>query len=415
MLKIGTTDTELTARLSSATPAIDEGGKVALPCRMLSDIVRALGTEEDVRLETNEKEAALATQSEAGKNRYALRVHPAEDFPELARFPDEGAFTLRAATLSDAISRVAPAASGATDASRPVLTGVLFDFSEEGATLVATDSFSMTLYKGKLEGAPKEGRAIIPAKSLKAVARLCAMGPEQVEVAMTKGHAIFRVGGSLMLAIRLIEGTFPEHTRLIPREQQGGASAFAKEYAAEPGALIDALSRVGLFARQSTGAPVPITLSFSDSPEQSSLDGSASRSISAVSQEVGSGTENIPVEPAEASAKDVPGKSSGGAADGMRIAFNPDFLLRAVKTCRGANDDGADGEDGPEKVLFCLNAPLRPAVIRPRGDSKVLTLIMPMRDTEAAQEARKTRAAPEEYKTDAVANAEENAGAAIEA
>jgi len=371
-LAIGATDTELTARLSSGAPDIREGGRAALPCRMLHDIVKALDGEATVHLEANDKEAALATQD--GKNTYSLRLMAAENFPELLEFPNEaeGSFTLEAAKLAEAIASVAPTAS--TDNTRRVLTGVLLAFGSDEAALVATDSYRMAVYSGKLEGAPAEGQAIIPAKALREVARLCGMGPEKIEVAITPNAAMFRVGG-VMLATRLIAGQFPDHAKLMP---SGAGATFAKEYAADAGSLAEALGRVSLFARRSSGPPVPITLSFSENPEEATLEGTASVRISAVSDEIGSGAESVPVENSREPAKETKG-------DGMEISFNPEYLIQAAKTCReaGANEDGGSG-----KVLFCLNDPLKPAVVRPEGDSPITVMIMPMRNPNAEKKVQ---------------------------
>jgi len=366
-LAIGATDTELTARLSSGAPDIREGGRAALPCRMLHDVVKALDAEATVHLEATDKEAALSTQD--GKNTYSLRLMASASFPELVGFPDEaeGSFTLDAAKLAEAISSVAPTAS--TDNTRPVLTGVLMTFSSDRAALVATDSYRMAVYSGKLEGAPKEGQAIIPAKALREVARLRGMGPDRIEVAITPNAAMFRVGG-VMLATRLIAGQFPDHEKLMP-----AGATFAKEYAADANSMAEALGRVSLFARRSSGPPVPITLSFSENPQEATLEGSASAKLSAVSDEIGSGAESVPVENSRESAKET-------KDDGMEISFNPEYLLQAVKTCRqaGANEDGGSG-----KVLFCLNDPLKPAVIRPDGESPIMVMIMPMRNPNAVE------------------------------
>ncbi len=372
VLAIGATDTELTARLSSSAPDIQEGGRAALPCRMFHDIVKALDAEATVHLEASDKQAALATQD--GKNTYSLRLMAAENFPELAEFPDQdgSSFTLEAARLAEAIASVVPTAS--TDNTRPVLTGVLLAFGSDGATLVATDSYRMAVYSGKLEGAPTEGRAIIPAKALREVARLCSMGPERIEVAITQSAAMFRVGSSasgVMLATRLIVGQFPDHKKLMP-----AGAIFAKEYAADAGALAEALGRVGLFARGSSGPPAPITLSFSGDQQEATLEGTASARISAASDEVGSGAESVPVENFRESANESNG-TKGTRDDGMEISMNPEYLIQAVKTCHGA---GASENGGSGKVLFCLNDPLKPAVVRPEGESPVMVMIMPMRN-----------------------------------
>lgn len=130
--------------------------------------------------------------------------------------------------------------------------------------------------------------------------------------------------------------------------------------------------------------------------------------ISAVSQEVGSESESVPV----TSAKD-----SGG--EGIEISFSPEYLTGAARTCRASlaatEKDGVSG-----KVLFRLNDPLKPAVIEPEGDSAVTLMVMPIKNPNAgvkvgATPSREEKAAgnqsPESQETEAPELGPEKLGA----
>jgi len=122
--------------------------------------------------------------------------------------------------------------------------------------VVTTDSYRMMVSCERSEKvAHPAGAAIIPARALKEAARLCAMGPELIDVALTDNSAFFRVGG-VMLSTRLIAGSFPEYRKLLPEGE-----AFEHTFSVNTGELLEVLKRVNLFAaRQSPPVPVRLTL-----------------------------------------------------------------------------------------------------------------------------------------------------------
>ncbi len=347
VLTVSTTDTELTARLQPKTTRIHEGGRTALPARILSDVARSMHRDIEITICADENEAALETS--AGTNRYSLRVYPPEDFPGLPRFPEEGGFSLKTQTLADAISRVAPTAS--TDRTRPVLTGALFSFTREGAAIAATNSFRLTVWEGELDGVPREGRAVIPARALAEVRRLCSAGSEDVEMALTGDHAFFRAGKSgVMLATRLIGEEFPDYRKLLPE-------SFEKEYTVEAGELTAALCRANLFSERGD-SPTPVHLCFHGGDGLTG-ENAGYLSISVVGREIGSASESVGA------------RLTKGEGD-FAVSFNPRFLIESLKAA--APPDGGSGE-----LLFRVNEPLKPVVVRPKDGGGVTELIMPMR------------------------------------
>jgi hypothetical protein len=102
----------------------------------------------------------------------------------------------------------------------------------------------------------------------------------------------------------------------------------------DAGVLKDSLKRVNLFAARQH-PPIPVKLAFSHAEGTPS---GGELTISVQSSEMGGATERI--------AADVPeGKS-------FEITFNPAYLMDGVATA------------GAEKVVFRLNEPLKPAILR---------------------------------------------------
>src|SRR5579884_2625948 len=104
---------------------IDGDGAIVLPGKTLVDIARLLPADE-VTIEHRAAESVVHVVS--GSASYTLHTYNPEDFP---RLPDVGAiqtFAVDRESLLETITRVARAAS--RDEARPVLTGVLVQFTE---------------------------------------------------------------------------------------------------------------------------------------------------------------------------------------------------------------------------------------------------------------------------------------------
>ena len=151
---------------------------------------------------------------------------------------------LDAPQLKEMIEQVAFAA--ADDDSRPVLTGVLVQVSDEKITFAAADSFRLAVRVADLPGDDHpRGDILIPARTLTELARILpAEGPVEMIVTPNRSQVLFHTP-SLDLVSRLIEGTFPPFRNIIPKESTTRAVVETKEFAA-------AVKSSALFARDSS-------------------------------------------------------------------------------------------------------------------------------------------------------------------
>src|SRR5581483_10203665 len=138
-LRLAATDMELSVR--AAVPARVEGdGAVVLPGRTLVDIARLLPADE-VTLEHRASESVVHVSS--GSASYTLHTYNAEDFPRLPDLAQAQTFAVERGPLLETINRVARAAS--RDEARPVLTGVLVQFTGDKLVMAATDSYRLAV------------------------------------------------------------------------------------------------------------------------------------------------------------------------------------------------------------------------------------------------------------------------------
>ncbi|HMC05875.1 MAG TPA: DNA polymerase III subunit beta [Solirubrobacterales bacterium] len=325
-LTLRATDTELalTATLTDAT--VEAEGAVLLPGRLLGDVVRSLPPGEvTLALRGEQRDVELT----AGSARFHLRTLAAEDFPRLPEM-DDGGVTLPARPLAETIDRVARAAS--RDEVRPILTGVLFHAEGTRLTMVATDSYRLSVKHTELESSLSEGiEANVPARALRELARVIAQeGADEVAMSLARNQAVFRVG-TVVLSSRLIDGQFPSWRQLIPE-------SFEHEVRLPRDELLEVARRISQLAQRNA----PLRFAFGD----------GELTVAAETPEVGDASEAMP---------------APYSGDPLEIAFNPQFVI-----------EGLESVDGEELVIK-LSSPLRPGLLEPAGRDDFSYLVMPIR------------------------------------
>ena len=150
------TDEEITIQTEMEVEALEEGQTV-VPGRLLSEAVRKMPAGM-VTL------GATGTEVEIQGNgpRFSLRPLNVEEFPLQPETTDEGV-EIDGEMFTEAINQVTVAAS--MDSARPILTGVLFDSSDQGLRMVATDSYRLATRA--LPGVQIDGSRLVPARGLR--------------------------------------------------------------------------------------------------------------------------------------------------------------------------------------------------------------------------------------------------------
>ncbi|HTZ04893.1 MAG TPA: DNA polymerase III subunit beta [Gaiellaceae bacterium] len=321
-LQLAATDMELSLR-ATVSAQVEGDGAIVLPGRTLVDIARLLPSDE-VSIEHKPTESVVHVVS--GSASYTLNAFNPEDFPRLPATDSVPTFTVDREALLETISRVGRAAS--KDESRPVLTGILVQFTADKLVMAATDSYRLAVKETALARSAAELEAIVPGRALTELARL-ATGDGEVEIGVHENQVLFAVDG-VWLTTRRIDGQFPNYRQLLPE-------AFEHELTLPRGELLDVVRRAAVMIQRST----PLQLRFAE----------GELTVIARTHEVGESTESMPV---------------GFTGDTLEIGFNADFLRDGLESMTG--DD----------VRFKLISPLRPAVLQ--GESDDFTyLVMPIR------------------------------------
>src|SRR5579859_4684088 len=168
--RLSATDMELSLR-ATVEATLEGDGAIVLPGKTFADIARLLPAAE-VEIEHRPAESVVHVTS--GTASYTLHTFNPEDFPRLPELEAMPTFSVARESMLETIGRVARAAS--RDESRPVLTGILVQFSGSKIVMAATDSYRLAVKETELSGKAPELEAIVPSRALQELARIAGSG-----------------------------------------------------------------------------------------------------------------------------------------------------------------------------------------------------------------------------------------------
>jgi len=216
-LTLTATDMEIAVVEDVAATSIRNGACTA-PAATLYEIVRRLPEGAEVEFDHPGGDAPLAVR--AGRYATSLVVLPIEDFPSMTAGTLPHKFPVDAQDLRGLIDRTRFAIS--TEETRYYLNGIYLHAAESDGVrvlrAVATDGHRLARVQVDLpEGAVGMPGVIIPRKTVAELRKLLDEATGGVELALSDTRIQFTVG-SITLTSKLIDGTFPEYDRVIPRD-----------------------------------------------------------------------------------------------------------------------------------------------------------------------------------------------------
>ena len=204
--------------IDAAEARIETAGQITAPAHTLYEIVRKLPEGSEVSLNYSGDDPRL--QVRAGRYKVNLPVLPAGDFPVM---PPEGLsprVEVDTVGLMRLIDRTRFAIS--TEETRYYLTGIylhtLVVDGRQTLRAVATDGHRLALADMPApEGAAGTPGVIVPRKTIQEARRLMEDAGETVEVQLSAQKVRFDFGKAALTS-KVIDGSFPDYTRVIPRE-----------------------------------------------------------------------------------------------------------------------------------------------------------------------------------------------------
>jgi DNA polymerase-3 subunit beta len=320
------TDMDVSLRVPVEAQVV-RAGNVVLPARLFLDVVRSLpASEVSLELRPAEQDVELISASAT----FHIRTLRSEDFPP---FPDSDPTSAVAMPVESFIQTATKVAGSASrDETRPVLTGILVSAADQELSMVATDSYRLSVKETKLDSAlPTSFEVNVPARALQELARLGAGADgDQLSISVLQNQVVFTLG-KVILSSRLIDGQFPNYRQLLPE-------SFEHELRISASELTEVVRRISLLAQKNA----PLRLAF----------GPGELTVSAQTPDVGEARESLPV---------------GFQGESLEIGFNPEFLRDGLEAV----------EEGD--LLLKLISPLRPGLIESADGDGFRYLIMPIR------------------------------------
>ena len=327
-IKLTATDLDLEIVESIAAEVL-QPGSATMPAHMLYDIVRKLPDGAQLELiQTGDKGRVSIL---AARSKFALQSLPPEDFPDLSSGEFSNRFSLPAVDLRFLIERTRFAIS--TEETRYYLNGIYFhDVGGKHLRAVATDGHRLAQSQLALpEGASGMPGIIVPRKTVLELVKLLEGEDGEVEVSISSQKIRFS-SGKLVLTSKLIDGTFPDYERVIPRNNDKILEADTKQFS-------EAVDRVS-------------TISFEKSRAVKLALSAGKLSMVVNNPDSGSAEEEIHVT---------------YDRDAMEIGFNSRYLLDVASQVKA------------ETMRFEFADAGSPTVVRDPKDEHSLFVLMPMR------------------------------------
>ncbi len=328
-IKLTATDLDLQI-VETFSADVETAGAITVSAHTLFEIARKLPDGSQVQLHAADGRMAV----NAGRARFSLATLPRDDFPMIAEGDLPTSFELPAASLIQIIDKTRFAIS--TEETRYYLNGIFLHVADDGGPVLkaaATDGHRLArVTLPQPAGAEGMPDIIVPRKCIAEVRKLIdESGDNVVQIDLSASKIRFTLG-SAILTSKLIDGTFPDYSRVIPTGND-------KLLRIDPKAFSQGVDRVATIATEKTRA-VKMAL------EKDKI------TLSVTSPENGTAAEEV---------------SGEYGSDGFEIGFNARYLMDIL------------GEIEGDTVELHLADGSAPTLIRENDKSAALYVLMPMR------------------------------------
>ncbi|WP_404469278.1 DNA polymerase III subunit beta [Sutcliffiella horikoshii] len=308
---------------------VKTGGSVVLQARFFSEIIKKLPMD-TVEIEVQNQ---YVTTIRSGKSEFNLNGQDAAEYPHLPQVEEQNVFRVPTDLLKNIIRQTVFAVS--TSETRPILTGVNWKLENHELICIATDSHRLALRKAKVEAENDiTCNVVIPGKSLNELNKILDDTNELLDIVVTENQVLFKAKNILFFS-RLLDGNYPDTSRLIPAESKTDITVTTKEF-------LQAIDRASLLAREGRNNVVKLATLESDTLE-----------VSSNSPEVGKVVEQV--------------QSNSIDGEELKISFSAKYMMDALKALEG------------NEILINFTGAMRPFVIKTLHDDSMLQLILPVR------------------------------------
>lgn len=308
--------------------SIDEIGSIVISGRYIYEIIRKMPNDIINIEEVMDSKVYIYTNNSS----FNLNCNNSSEFPNLNLYLSKNPISLDKKIFKNIITQTSFASS--TQESRPVLTGINFKIDKDILECTATDSYRLSKKIVKLDVTLENSiNIIIPTKNLNELFKLINDDEDKINMHIFNNKVIFEFNNLIMMTT-LINGSYPETTKLIPEE-------FLLEVNVNINELYNALDRASLLTNLDDKNTVNLEV----------LDNKLK--ISSNIPEIGNVEENI--------------SASRNNNETIKISFSSRYMMEALKAF------------GDTNVNLCFNGEIKPIILKSTDNQDLTELILPIR------------------------------------
>lgn len=307
---------------------IDKCGIIVVSGRYIYDIIRKLPNEIVTIEEVVDNKIFITTTNSS----FNLNCNNPEEFPVLDLNNHKSPVSIDKKVFKNIIKQTSFAAS--TQESRPVLTGLNFKIADNILECTGTDSYRLAKTSININSTLEEIiNIIIPTKNLNELIKLITDDEGKIELHIFNNKIIFKFDSIIMMS-RLINGTYPDTSKLIPTEFLLGMKVNMNNFYAS-------IDRASLLTNEADKNTIRL-----ESNENKIV-------ISSNIPEIGHVEETLSVE-----------KNN---SEEIKISFSSRYMIDALRALEC------------EEIELLFNGEVKPIIIRNPENEKLIQLILPIR------------------------------------
>lgn len=311
---------------------VERTGSVVLPAKFFVEIIKKLPSSE-IEMEVKE---GFQTFIRSGSTDIQMVGLDPEEFPVLPTIEEDQVISLQGDLLKNMIKQTVFSIS--THETTPILTGVLWNLSDNLFKFVATDRHRLAARTAAIENAGdvRFSNIVISGKTLNELSKIIPDQNTLVDIVVADNQVLFKIDNVLFYS-RILDGTYPDTSKIIPTQ-------YKTELVVDTKKISDSIDRAYLLSREEKTNIVRL---------QTLEDGSIE--ISSSSSELGKVTEQLDV--------------IEFTGDPLKISFNSKYMLDVLKVVES------------EQLHIGFTGAMSPIIVKPMDESMSLYLILPYRTT----------------------------------
>lgn len=309
-----------------------QAGSVVLPAKFFVEIIRKLPAQL-IEIEVGNN---FQTIIRSGSSEIQIMGLDPDEYPLLPEIEESKMLRLPSDLLKTMIKQTSYAVS--TNESTPILTGVLWNITGDKLKFIACDrhrlaSREVTVDNDNAQNLPN---IVISGRTLNELSKILPDQNSLIDIVISDNQVLFKIH-SILFYSRILDGTYPDTSKLIPQSFQTEMVVPTKE-------LAEAIDRAYLLSREDKTNIVKMMMQEDQTIE-----------ISSSSSELGKVTEQINLQHI--------------VGDLLKISFNSKYMLDALKVLDS------------EFIHIGFTGAMQPIIMKPQDSTNILQLILPYRTT----------------------------------